>query len=43
MMAGSDLDVDGQQLSFEWQRVGPGRVQIEFSRPGEPVPAEEEA
>lgn len=37
------LDIDGNSQQFGWQHVGPGRVQVEFSRPGEPAPAEEES
>ncbi|MEO6701550.1 MAG: ribosome maturation factor RimP [Jatrophihabitantaceae bacterium] len=37
---GLGLDVDGEQVLLAWQRVGPGRVQIEFSKPGGPAPGE---
>jgi ribosome maturation factor RimP len=37
------LDVDGRPERYGWDQVGTGRIQIEFSRPGEQLPAEEEA
>jgi ribosome maturation factor RimP len=37
------LDVDGSPQRYGWDEVGAGRIQIEFSRPGEQLPAEEEA
>lgn len=36
------LEIEGQPREFEWPAVGPGRIQVEFSRPGEQSPAEEE-
>jgi ribosome maturation factor RimP len=36
------LDVDGQQRSLPLTGLGRGRVQVEFSRPGEPEPDEAE-
>lgn len=39
---GLTLDVDGRPCRHGWHEVGTGRIQIEFSRPGEQLPAEEE-
>ena len=39
---GLTLDVEGQPCRYGWDEVGTGRIQVEFSRPGEPLPAEEE-
>jgi ribosome maturation factor RimP len=39
---GLTLDVDDQPCQYGWDEVGTGRIQIEFSRPGEQPPAEEE-
>jgi ribosome maturation factor RimP len=36
------LDVDGAQRSLPMAGLGPGRVQVEFSRPGEPEPDDAE-
>lgn len=36
------LDVDGVQRSLPMAGLGPGRVQVEFSRPGEPEPDDAE-
>jgi ribosome maturation factor RimP len=36
--AGVTLDVDGTPRTAGWDALGPGRVQVEFSRPGEPEP-----
>jgi ribosome maturation factor RimP len=33
--AGAVLDVDGAAREAEYDRLGPGRVQVEFARPGE--------
>ena len=35
------IDIAGQQRSLPMAGLGPGRVQVEFSRPGEPEPAED--
>ncbi len=32
---GVTLDVDGQHRGFAYSELGPGRVQVEFARPGE--------
>jgi ribosome maturation factor RimP len=29
------LEIDGTEERFGWPQVGPGRIQLEFSRPGE--------
>ena len=34
---GLNLEVDGEPLLLDWPQVGPGRVQIEFSKPGVPA------
>jgi len=39
---GLTLEVDGQPHRHGWDEVGNGRIQIEFSRPGDQLPAEEE-
>jgi ribosome maturation factor RimP len=39
---GLTLDIDGEPSRHGWDEVGTGRIQIEFSRPGDPLPAEEE-
>jgi ribosome maturation factor RimP len=36
------LDVDGDRRSLPLAGIGPGRVQVEFSRPGEPEPDADE-
>ncbi|MDQ2957663.1 MAG: ribosome maturation factor RimP [Actinomycetota bacterium] len=38
-----ELDVEGASRRFDWDAVGAGRVQVEFSRPGEPIPDDEPA
>ncbi len=35
------LDLDGAEESFGWPQVGPGRIQLEFSRPGEALPEDD--
>lgn len=37
------LDVEGSAERIEWSRLGPGRIQLEFSRPGEALPEDGEA
>jgi len=37
---GLELSVDDQQQRHPWAEVGTGRVQVEFSRPGEQLPTE---
>ncbi len=34
--SGVRLEVDGHERSARWAQLGPGRVQVEFNRPGAP-------
>jgi hypothetical protein len=29
------LDIEGDRVEFDYDELGPGQVQVEFSRPGE--------
>jgi hypothetical protein len=29
------LDIEGDRVEFDYDELGPGRVQVEFARPGE--------
>ncbi len=40
--AGVTLDIDGQRRTFGYPELGPGQVQVEFSRPGGAVAAGDE-